>query len=634
MNQSTSLRNKLIYLAVIILMLIPLYNLGQPAAQDDDQQGVLTKMRAEENLAEASLGKIDPASESMKLASLGLRGPAALILWHKANEYKVLHEWDRLRATLEQISNLQPHFEKVWEFQAHNQAYNISMEFDDYRQRYNWVKKGTEYLQEGVSQNKTAPRLIWYTGWFYGNKMGTSDEKVQFRELFRHDEPFHEKIADTGIAVESTEAKGPDGRPDNWLVGRLWAHRGYDLVDSGEVQLVDKSPATFFELGARCRIQHATAIEEEGVLDDRSKRAWELAGDDWYGYGSRVIQSSDGTPIQLASITDLHRRQSDLMDQYEETVGPTLERLRAERAKRLTPAQREALAIPENKRNREQFMLARDAAAIAEPGLMEVAKAAPESVQLRAIQLASELAEIERRITLTNTYREQMNYPYWEARCVAEQDDLVLEARRLLFEAEQRYEETDLDGEIAKYEEAFAIWEDIFDKYPELILDAASDEVVDAIERYRVATDQAELPEDFPLKIYYELRRDEDAATTPAEYYRRREAAGIPSIDITAPYLGGGQAPASEEETAPVQPPAGFGPTMESPPPVEAPPAFIPIEERKRRAEAASGETPTAETEKPAEGDADKAAEPADPQPAPAESEESEAEAPESGGDA
>ncbi|MCA9172069.1 MAG: hypothetical protein KDB23_30590, partial [Planctomycetales bacterium] len=91
MNRSTGLRNKLIYLAVIILMLLPLYLLGQPATgRPGDSPGSLTQMRMSLGLAEASLGEIDPASESMKLASLGLRGPAALLLWKKADEYRVL----------------------------------------------------------------------------------------------------------------------------------------------------------------------------------------------------------------------------------------------------------------------------------------------------------------------------------------------------------------------------------------------------------------------------------------------------------------------------------------------------------------------------------------------------------------
>ena len=57
-------------------------------------------MRQEFDISEADLGEISPASETMKLASLGLRGVAATLLWEKAHKYRVMHEWDRLKASL------------------------------------------------------------------------------------------------------------------------------------------------------------------------------------------------------------------------------------------------------------------------------------------------------------------------------------------------------------------------------------------------------------------------------------------------------------------------------------------------------------------------------------------------------
>ena len=113
MNRTTSFRRKLIYLTVMVAMLIPLYLLGQPAGGDGDLGGRLSVMRNEYNIAESDLGEISPASETMKLASLGLRGVAATLLWNKAHEYRVMHEWDRLKATLNNIAFLQPHFDKV-----------------------------------------------------------------------------------------------------------------------------------------------------------------------------------------------------------------------------------------------------------------------------------------------------------------------------------------------------------------------------------------------------------------------------------------------------------------------------------------------------------------------------------------
>jgi hypothetical protein len=115
----------------------------------------LAQLRTQYNLGQSDLGEIDPASEAMKLATMGLRPVAVITLWEKANEYKMKEDWDNLSATLNQIIKLQPNFITVWEFQSHNLAYNVSVEFDDYRQRYHWVKRGISFLDR---RNPLQPR--------------------------------------------------------------------------------------------------------------------------------------------------------------------------------------------------------------------------------------------------------------------------------------------------------------------------------------------------------------------------------------------------------------------------------------------------------------------------------------------
>jgi hypothetical protein len=139
MSRNASFVRKVIYIGAIALLLLPLSALSQPSTISPDgltRGGVLSQMRTEYGIAQAELGEIDPASETMKLATLGLRGVAADILWIQANHYKMVEDWDKLEATVEQIIRLQPNFLEVWDFQAHNLTYNVSVEFDDYRFRY------------------------------------------------------------------------------------------------------------------------------------------------------------------------------------------------------------------------------------------------------------------------------------------------------------------------------------------------------------------------------------------------------------------------------------------------------------------------------------------------------------------
>ena len=501
MNRTTALGRKLIYLAILVAMLIPLYLLGQPAGGEGDLGGRLSVMRHEFNIAESDLGEISPASETMKLASLGLRGVAATLLWNKAHDYRVMHEWDRLKATLNNIALLQPHFDKVWEHQAHNLAYNVSTEFDDYRQRYEMVREGTEFLTRGVRQNTNATRLVWYTGWFYGAKMGMSDEKVQFRRLFSDDEVLHESLLKENIAVDSPEARGPLGKPDNWLVGRLWLNHGYDLVDSG-VRIRRQTPLNFYDTGPKWRLKHAESIEGEGILDERAQNAWQMASEDWATFGNRSIPTTSPFTIKLGELDVLKAQKQDRLARFRELNREDYEAERQKLLDAMPEEFQEYLQKPESELTFEQKALL---PAIQEgliPDLPSIAKRSDPSVRLEAVNLIGEIDDLNERIRKTDGYRTQINYPYWEALAEAEQEERTVKARRLVYEAEQANDAAELDKAIELYEQAFAIWAEIFDDYPLLTLDDTAEDLFESIRRYMVVIDSQEIPEDFPLKEF------------------------------------------------------------------------------------------------------------------------------------
>ena len=111
--------------------------LGQPATQSAESGksssgGKLAQLRASYGLSQSSLGEVDPVSSSLQLATFGMRPIAIIVLWHKATKYQEMEDFDNVTATVNQIAKLQPHFTSIWKFQAHNLAYNISVEFDDY----------------------------------------------------------------------------------------------------------------------------------------------------------------------------------------------------------------------------------------------------------------------------------------------------------------------------------------------------------------------------------------------------------------------------------------------------------------------------------------------------------------------
>ena len=93
MNQLSPFVRKIIYLLAIVALLIPMSLISRPAqraenVKDSNSGGKLSQLRDEYSLSQSQLSKIDPASETMKLASLGLRGVAVNMLWLQAIEHK------------------------------------------------------------------------------------------------------------------------------------------------------------------------------------------------------------------------------------------------------------------------------------------------------------------------------------------------------------------------------------------------------------------------------------------------------------------------------------------------------------------------------------------------------------------
>lgn len=517
MNRSSVVGRKLVYLVILVAMLVPLYLLGQPAGSGSDVGGRLTEMRHDFNIAESDLGEISPASQTMKLATLGLRGVAATLLWNKTHEYRVTHEWDRLKAAVNNIALLQPHSDKVWEFHAHNLTYNVSTEFDDYRQRYEMVREGTEFLQRGVRQNRNATRLIWYTGWFYGSKMGMADEKVQFRRLFADDDVLHKELLEENIAVDSLEARGPLGKPDNWLVGRLWLNKGYDLVDTG-VKIRRQTPLNFYETGPKWRIKHAESIEKEGILDDRAQSRWQMASEDWRRFGDRSIPTTSPFTIKLGHLDDLIRRREQRLEEFKELIGQPYIDAEKEKFDRLPDKLLVIWNMDPEQRDAEQRELYEKTKNGLVPDLVTLAKESDPSVRLRAIEIVDELEDINARIQKTSGYRSQINYPYWETLATAEQEDRTVEARKLIYDAEQANAEADIDTAIELYEKAFQIWSDIFDDYPILTRDDTADDLIESIRRYMIAIDSEEFSDDFPLLAFVEMKSNEGAYRTADAY--------------------------------------------------------------------------------------------------------------------
>jgi hypothetical protein len=483
-NRWSGIRKYGLYGGLIVLLLVPMAWLSQPATSKS-AGGKLATLRADYKLSQANLGEIDPASATMRLASLGMANIGANLLWERANYYKKTEDWTNFRATLDQIIKLQPNFVAVWRFQAWNLSYNVSAEFDDYKDRYHWVKEGIKYLYRGNEYNADSPRLQWDTGWFISHKIGRSDERQQFRRMFRHDEDLF-----------GDEAKTKDF--DNWLEGKRWFQLAHDTVRRIN-SYKGMNPLIFQADPAMAQINYASNLNEDGVYGERAKQAWQQANDDWFAYGRTILPTTFGFDIALNDKETAQEKAKELRAKLDEMAPGAREQIREEKRASLTPAERTALDIPYEQRTPEQQAIAGPLEDKVRVSHLEVGMRAPEDKRLEALNVADELGRSEEYALGVERYRSVVNFDYWRMRCEMERTDDALRAHTLVNSGKQKRDRADLVGAKADLKEGLELWKKVLGKYPPLIDDRTTGEdLASVLESYREILEQNEehLPDD------------------------------------------------------------------------------------------------------------------------------------------
>lgn len=403
----------------------------------------LNQVKQEKDLGEATIGQVDTGSFMLKLALLGgARGIAANVLWTRADELKKAQDWDRMAATVDLITKLQPHFLSVWTFQGWNLAYNVSVEWDAPEDKYDWIKKGIKFLEEGVAKNRRSPDLVWDTAWTYYHKLGFSDETIILRRLFRDDDDE---------AFKFDPDKG-QVRNDNFQVARGWFTRAIKLVDAGEARLTEGTEETveyvdapvqrkgrpgdlaFRSMPPHAQTRYASSLEKESILGipatfgEVAKNEWSLALGEWELFG-RYEFPAHNDPNEKIRIDDATN--------FDKVSG---------------------LVNPDGTLTNKGYW--------------------------------------------TDRWASQMNYPYWKDRSLAEMTDEGVNARRLFYEGTKAYKAAEFPVAVDKFKEGLQIWKDLLDKHPSYRNDDLNRKDTGlVVRRYVRAMRQLgqEVPEDTPF---------------------------------------------------------------------------------------------------------------------------------------
>lgn len=512
MTSSTPFMRKVFLLVAMAVLLVPLAMLGKPSSRDASGNpvggGTLANLRTENRLGQSDLGEIDPTGETMKLATLGLRGVATNILWTKAINYQKVEDWTALSATLEQITKLQPNFIRVWEYQGWNLSYNVSVEWDNYRDRYFWVIKGIDFLKQGTRYNAHEPRLLWTIGRTISQKIGRADERREYRQLFKDDSDFH--------------GDRPYERRDNWLVGREWYHKAEDMVETESLASMRMSPLLFYSQAPLNLIYYAKAMEEEAIFDEKAREAWKFAHSEWNAYGDRELETFSGTEIRLNDIDEMREDTKRLAERIDELAPGVRERLAEEKRKALTETEITALETPLGKRTETQMRLAARAEMRMKVGQIDVYNAITDpNIREKARSFVRRATNYEQKIKLIERNEQEVNYPYWLLRSEVEATEDALAARRNFYEGDRAVSDADSIRAREKYEEGFKHWRAVLDRYPRLVNDGdTGEEIVGGpVIRYRRVLEQIEepFPEDFILQDLVDIHKNQVIMMTGGE---------------------------------------------------------------------------------------------------------------------
>jgi hypothetical protein len=129
--------------------------------------------RAHELIETAPFENAPPIVAFTTVALGGFRGLLADYLWLRATRLQEQGNYFELVQLASWIVKLQPRFTGATAFLAWNMAYNISVTFNDFEDRWRWVRRGIELIRdEAQVYNPKDPELFKELSWIYLHKLG------------------------------------------------------------------------------------------------------------------------------------------------------------------------------------------------------------------------------------------------------------------------------------------------------------------------------------------------------------------------------------------------------------------------------------------------------------------------------
>lgn len=514
MNAQRRFTRKIIYLVAIAVLLLPLSYLSQPGSSqvEGSKPGKLAVLRSQHGLSQANLGKVDPSSAAMRFATFGMHGLAASWLWVKANDAKIREDWTEFDATLDQIANFQPHFVEVWQFQAWNVAYNLSVRFDDYHDRYDYVRRGFKFMERGIGYNDRATPLPWDLAWFYGHKIGMTDERRVFRRLFREDEEYHSPLPEddwlAGTAYDGIRKKNVR---DNWLLAHWWYQRLADRKDAKEVEKPKRSETLFYRAAPHALIEYAQSLAKDGRFGAVAERAWQNAADAWQVFGNRPLEMKHGYQLRLLDYDVYRRRAVNLLDELDQLEPALKPSMLSELGVELTEEQQSIIDKSWEECTQREKEIKYNFSTLLWANPRNLLDDIDEDNRAEALRIIDRYELAVDRVRIIYFSIDLIAFESWRVRCEVERQDTTIAARQAIYQGNAAMRKAQITPALELYNEGIALWKQVLDEYPILMADwTTTDELLEVIKDYREILRQNDqpFPDSFPLQAVL----DKDAA--------------------------------------------------------------------------------------------------------------------------
>ncbi|MGD0744720.1 MAG: hypothetical protein ABSA45_06155 [Verrucomicrobiota bacterium] len=158
-------------------------------------QKSLNRDRDQLGLTQASVLENAPPLLAFTTVALGgFRGLISNYLWIRSNELQLDDKFFEAAQLADWITDLEPHFEQVWIFEAWNMAFNISVKFKDFSDRWRWLEQGIELLRDrALRYNPDGVLIYQQLAWLFQFKMGQNMDEANLyykQEWAREMAPF------------------------------------------------------------------------------------------------------------------------------------------------------------------------------------------------------------------------------------------------------------------------------------------------------------------------------------------------------------------------------------------------------------------------------------------------------------